>query len=636
MRRWWAKGSISAWWYIVVMCCLVLPGFRNVPAANAEVAVPNNDEEIVYLDSDRVIRVYDPEPSYGSLQVEWASPDGGWGNFVLGDVTGDGDMEIIAIRAEDNGGRLTIFDPVAQDSPIERTQLHNGVPWAILYDLPLPVAPRLLAVGEFDTSNDVVEILYSLPVGEDDERFIILRSTGEGAPGTEWTEQLSWVLENRWTAVATGNVYLEDAIDEIGLVSFGRGELALYRISPEVRRVFRNVNREHRWRGVAFGQFVNVNNDGDELAAIRDADFPIASAWVFRYDGNTMVDQLGEQYSPSPLVVFFADISGNGDEELVLLREARPELGPRPRLIVRDGNNNDSIAMREDLLDGDNAYRGGDAGDIDGDGRDEIVLVRNNRIRIYEEPQSSTAYTLIERFTDGSTVRVGNLDTLGLAARSRLTVSQRQSSATLQPGQRSSTRSIEIYDETRGDSLSFNVTVRGAQDWIEVNPISGTTPETLSITFNAAGIDPGSYRGTLEIATAAGNVDNSPILIDLALTVERVVTASPASIDFTYFPCEMPLEPDEQLVELSASRSISYTAQIEGNPGWVSVAPPEAGTLPESVRVSLDPERVPANVVSADLLIIVDLPNEPGVVNRFPIHFACTPFRLLMPTTSGQ
>jgi hypothetical protein len=41
-------------------------------------------------------------------------------------------------------------------------------------------------------------------------------------------------------------------------------------------------------------------------------------------------------------------------------------------------------------------------------------------------------------------------------------------------------------------------------------------------------------------------------------------------------------------------------------------------------------------VVSADLLIIVDLPNEPGVVNRFPIHFACTPFRLLMPTTSGQ
>jgi hypothetical protein len=349
-------------------------------------------------------------------------------------------------------------------------------------------------------------------------------------------------LEERWSAVATGNVYVDDAIDEVGLVSFQRGELGLFRVEPQVVQTFTNVNREHRWRDVAIGQYVNVNNDGAELAAVRDADFPIASTWVFRHNGTTMVDQLGERMSPSPNVVFFADIRGNGDDELVILRQARPELGPRPRLILRDGNNNDSLTLHEQQLDGDNEYKGGDGGDIDGDGRDEIVLVRNNRIRIYTEPESSTEYTLIEYFTNGTTVKVGNVDAAGLAQRSRVVASQSSSSATLAPGRRSTPRTITIQDATRGAILPFTIDVQGADEWIEVTASQNRTPATLSLTFISENVDPGEYSGTVVIDFTSANVDNDPIAIAVSLRVEEVITASPSSVSFVYYPCQESLQ----------------------------------------------------------------------------------------------
>ena len=621
----------------MVVLTLGLFVFSQERPVVAETLAPNNDDEIVYFDGYNVIRVYDPSPSSTVLEVQWSSPDGGWGAMALGDVTGDGDMEIVDIRAEGNGGRLTVFDPVAQDSPLDQVQTIDGVPWATLYELSLPRAPRLVAVGEFDVTRVGREILYSFAEDTDDgeyDRFVILHSSGNGLPGRGWEEQTSWRLEGRWSAVATGNMYLDDAIDEVGLVSNASGELGIFRVEPNVVRTFTNVNVELRWTGVAFGQFIEVDNDGDEIAAVRDADLPLASAWVFRNNGTAVVDQFSERLSPSPNVVFFANIGGNGDDELVVLRQVRPELGARARLIVRDGNNNESISMREDLLDGDNEYKGGDGGDIDADGRDEIVVIRNNRIRIYPEPEKSATVTLVERFTNGTTVKLGNLDAAGLSQTPVLFASVTSITAEMVPGQTSGGATvINLLDSAKGTSMPFTVNVVDAADWVNFSQSASQTPATLSVTFDATNLQPGEYSGQIVVDVQSSGVQNDPLTIELALTVEAVVTASPPLVDFLYFPCEDSLPPRSQSVALSADEPYSYTAQIEGNPTWVTVAP-EAGVLPEAVTVSVDPALRPANSVSADLLVTVDLPNRPGVVNRVPISINCASNRTHIPSIS--
>lgn len=609
-----------------VLVC-VLPGESAPEIARAKALAPNSDEELVYFDPNHVIRVFDPNPTSDVLQVEWSSPDGGWGAIALGDVTGDGDLEIVAIRPEGETGRLTIFDPVAQDSPLDQVENADEIPWAILYDLELPVPPRLVATGEFDTQRAGREILYSYAADDEHDRFVILRATGAGGPGRGWEEQLSWELEGRWSAVATGNVHVDDAIDEVALVSFDLGELGLFRVEPEVVRTFTNVNREQRWRDVAIGQYVVVANDGAEIAAVRDADLPLASAWIFRYNGSTFVDQLGERISPSPNRVFFADIRNNGDEEVVLLRQVKQELGPRPRLIVRDGNSNDAVTMQEALLDGDNEYKGGDAGDIDGDGRDELVVMRNNRIRIYPQPESAATFDLYELFTNGSTVAVGNVDAAGFAPQSRVLVSPTRVSAMLQPGERGRAVAIDVEDITRGSNLNFAVSVAGAEAWTGLEVADNVTPATFSVTLNAEGVDPGVYTGQLVIDMNAQNVENDPLVVALELTVQPVIRVTPSMI---LFSCE-DSSPQEVRVALSAEDAEEYGAQIEGNPAWLSVVP-EAGPLPEEVVVRYDPARKPVDAPNSNLLVTVDLPDEPGIVHRIPILAKCPHELQFLPT----
>lgn len=612
---------------MVVMAASALPLIAYAPVAVAAEMAPNTDDEIVYLDPDRTIRVFDPLPPTPSLYVDWASPEGGWTQIALGDVTGDGDVEIIAVRQEEDAGLLRIFDPVAQDSPEDEVERINGVPWAILFELTLPEPPRLLATGEFDTGRRGSEILYSYALDDNTDRFVVLRQTESVGSGRAWEEQRSWDLGGRWNAVATGNV--DDGIDEVALVSSDLGELAVFRIEPEVTKFFSNVNMENRWTSVAFGQFVLAG--GEEVGAVRDADFPLGSTWVFRYDGSTMVDQLGERLSPSPNVVFFADVANNGDEELVLLRQVRQELGPRPRLILRDHGDNDFTGGREDLLDGDNAYKGGDAGDTDGDGRDEIVVVRDNRIRIYNDPVQSMTYQLIERDTDGQTVRLGNVDAAGLSHRPFLVASSIVISDVLAPGVESGLpQTVTVQDGGQGTEIPFEIIVQGAEDWVTVAQSDDVTPASLSITFNTAELQPGEYSGRVIVDAQPAGVENDPLAIDLQLHVESPITASPASVDFLYYRCEEAPASLERIVRVSSLGAQSFTTQIEGDPEWVNVTP-AVGTLPEELVIDIEDGFRPKEDLSIDMVIAVNMADGLAVRHHVPIHLRCAEHRIVAP-----
>lgn len=627
MRRTWR------WlWRIVVLLACILPFYRHAPQVTAQGTPPDSDEEIVYLDGDHVIRVYDPKPPAGGLQVEWFSPTGGWLDLTLADVTGDGDEEIIAIKQEGSGGRLTIFDPVAQDSPDDQVQELNGVPWATLFETTIPNVPGVVVTGEFDVDHFGPEIVYNYVLDDRNDHFVVLRQTGLDTLGRSWEQQRAWDLEGRWNAAATGNI--DGDLDELGLVSTARGELAIYKIEPAVTRFFSNINNENRWTNLAFGQY--LLGDGDELGAVRDADFPLASAWVFRYNPatNTMVDHYSERLSPSPKVMFFGDIGtvqgSNGDDELMLLRDVRQELGQRARLLVRDNQPaNDGRGVVEELLDGDNEYNGGDAGDIDGDGRDEIVLVRNNRIRIYPDPQSVTTYQLIQLFTDGHVVKVGNLDAAGLGQDPRLAASETLIVRELEQGE-SSTATVTITDAETASSVPFDFEVEGADGWAEVRSSSDVTTSTLTIRFDTTGLQPGTYAGRIVVDAQMEDVDNDPLNIDLALVVDAVVNVEPNNVSFVDDPCEESLEPRDQMMTLSASSALTYTAQIEGNPDWVTVIPevrhlPDESTLTVSVIAGVRPQP------SARAVLVIGLEDQPGITNRIPITVVCAHHKSYVP-----
>jgi hypothetical protein len=475
----------------LLLCALfaVLHGAVARPAGlDAATLAPNIDEEIVYLDPDGVIHVYDPNRPNDVLYVDWRSPEGGWTQLQVGDVTGDGDAEIVALGPTASGGRLVIYDPVARDvDPAGLPQI-NGVPWTKLYEVEILGLPRLLLTGEFDASRAGVEILYSYEIepGVERDRFVVLRQPAGGTRGQVWEQLRAWEVDGVWIGGAAGNVGAD--ADVVALVDNRNGRIDAYRVTPQVERLFGRTNGGNRWRDVAFGQF---NSGGAfELGAVRDAELPLASAWIFRYENNGFVDDYFLQLAPGPQRIFFADIGGNGDDEMVMLREVRPELGPRPRLIIRD-RGNDTLGFTEDLLDGDNEYRGGAGGDVDGDGRDEIVIMRNNRIRIYTEPELSSQRVETVVATNRTTIVVGNVDALGLARTPVLYSPTTRLSAALVPGGESRAFAVRLFDAATSANLPVTVRTENA-DWAQVAVSSATLPVTLTVTLRAEGLQGGA------------------------------------------------------------------------------------------------------------------------------------------------
>ena len=385
----------------LVAVCLLLSGLSpfhvmEVRAQELSGAQANGDDELVYLGPGGVIKVFDPTVAEGEPAVEWQSPGGGWNHFALGDFNADGDAEIVAISSE-GGNRLAVFDPVAEGiDPDEADGQINGIPWKLLHEEPLTGPPLIVAAGEFDLDAPADEFVYyyRMPLEEivqldDPYRFVIRSAQGELPDGRAWSTVLTHDSGNPWDKIIPGN-YDGAGPDEMAMIFTDQGNLSVYRINgSSLERIRRESGVDKEWQDGDAGQWVPGGQE--ELAVGREADLGYNTLFVTYYAAaNVWPDHLAEYNDPPPRSVFMGDVNGSGDDEVVVLRQVPSTLERRPHLFVRN-RGNDAVGLGDVRLDADNGYRAGVAGDIDGDGRDEIVVMRNDRIRMFTEPEKSAS-----------------------------------------------------------------------------------------------------------------------------------------------------------------------------------------------------------------------------------------------------
>ena len=139
-------------------------------------------------------------------------------------------------------------------------------------------------------------------------------------------------------------------------------------------------------------------------------------------------------------------------------------------------------------------------------------------------------------------------------------------------------QSISI--SSNGSPLSYTATASGGS-WLAVSPASGTTPASLGVSINTAGLTAGSYTGSVSIASAGAA--NSPQTVPVTLTViPPNLTVSPASLTFSYQIGGT--APAAQSISIGSNGSaLSYTVAASGGT-WLSVTP-ASGTTPGSASV---------------------------------------------------
>ncbi|MCB0134620.1 MAG: hypothetical protein KDD75_05870, partial [Caldilineaceae bacterium] len=473
----------------VLIAVLLLLGVRAPARAQDDplaTDTANIEDEIVYIDAAGHIRVFDPRQPDNVPPVAFRSPDAGWIDAAVGDVNGDGDDEIVAIG---ENGLLKVYDPVIASGPVPPENVINGIYWEELYATILPNRALLVDTGNFDAepTTDEIVAVYVDPNNATSSFVQIYYQPLAPFDGRTWLPLTDVAASELWSDVATGN--LDGAgVDELALVNEDLGALRVYRLEGNnvLNPFFISESDTKPWSDVAIG---NVDNELvlPELVAVRNAAPPLPALVVQRYKSPDAFEDVGtRELLPSPRVVFLADVTGNGDEEMYLLRDV-PAGDARPRLFISNLGIDGMFAF-EVPLDSDNGYRYGAGGDIDGDGKDELAVVRDTGFKIFESPETNTNSYTVTLETNARTIVMGNLDALG---KDRLTADVTRFDLSVNAGKQSSAQQLRLTNLTRPNNpVRYDIRLLPQVSFIRLSQISGDTPGTVSLTADATELLP--------------------------------------------------------------------------------------------------------------------------------------------------
>lgn len=216
--------------------------------------------------------------------------------------------------------------------------------------------------------------------------------------------------------------------------------------------------------------------------------------------------------------------------------------------------------------------------------------------------------------------------------------------------------SQEIAIGSNGAAFNFTASVSTNEggSWLLVNPLSGTTPQSLEVAVNPSGLAPGTYTGAVSVA--ASSASNSPVVVPVSVTVTAnpQLTIAPGSVTF-YFQSggAAPAMQDLSITSSGAAISFGVTAATDSGGSWLVVSP-ASGATPASVAVGVNPsglapgtytgnltftapaipvQKVPVTlVISSSPLLIV---SAPSATFNFQIGGANPPTQSVSLTSTG-
>jgi hypothetical protein len=573
------------------------------PADAALSADPN--AEIVYIDDRGVIRVLDTQ---GNPLVTWFSPDGGWDEIALADINDDGDMEILALddyADQGNETRIAVFDPVIARGTTDKEPI-GGIPWDKLWEIRYGGQARWIVGGNFDPNIAGDEMGVGFSNGS--EAWVQIWNansldSNQKPTGRDWKRHIEKnFADRRYTYAASGQIDNEGA-DELVLIDSESGttRLDIFRPDRDLERLGGRSTDSDKFNQAAVGQI--RADDEEEIAAILTTDEGDRQALVVYEvtdDDEVEVDE-SWAFAPNPESLFLADITGNGDKEVFFTRKYTEDK-EGPRLIMRDEWGNDSNRNEDliewNLMDGGsrNEFRGGAGGDVDGDGRDEVIIMRDDRIRVYRNPENgregSSEFTDYRLNTNRSSIVTGDLDRNGfniVPEGPALFVDKNVVETTLPAGTISQEFTVDVANVGNAEPLQVNVVFGPNSSWARVNSTLGTTPFTFRFFFDATNLEPGMYETTATLTVNRTDVQNNNFIVYLRLTVVPPSLQPIPPVLSWFRACEASectaqeredrTKPFTSTVDIRGSSNLTFRAAIIGVPeednGSASVASAE-------------------------------------------------------------
>ncbi len=168
-------------------------------------------------------------------------------------------------------------------------------------------------------------------------------------------------------------------------------------------------------------------------------------------------------------------------------------------------------------------------------------------------------------------------------------------------------QSVSVSSAT---ASQFSVSAAGGP-WISATPANGTTPATVSVSVNPAGLSAGNYNGTVAITPQGAGQSTQIVQVALVVTSAPTISVSPATLAFSYQVGGN--VPTARTVSVTATSPINFSAAALGG-SWLSVTP-ASGSTPGSLSISVNPVGLtPGDYVGTVEITSAGAANSPQVV----------------------
>ncbi len=535
-------------------------------------------DQVVTLTTAGQIVVTDVIPQPGMVVANWNSgTDTGWEYIAAGDFKGDGHESIVAI----GGTRLKVFDPFPQpgQTPVtfERTLTSGGV-----YER--------IATGDFnrDGRDEIVATATAYTPGYVNQLWVYDVNTGMPSRFEQFATS--------WQALTTGD-FNGDGYDDLALVRNVAGQPSLIKVyNGRDWSVLAEAGYAYPWITVAAGRLLGATQS-DKLALLRtgvqaDLDSLIMLNVASGGFSDVFPGQYGNfRYFPNFTSLALGNLALNGYDQIFMLRD--PVETGRVGLLMASPAVTPPRWIEIPLETGTAAWRQVRTGDLDGDGRVEVVILRGDRFRVYTQIWSNNNYVEVTggfrvppAGTDWPVMVLANLDGPGIPAGPTLSVTPGSLSFDLNYGAVSPVRTLNVTNTGTAASFQWQAEVTQGNAWLRIYPTQGTTPGQIAVTV-LTNIAPGSYTGNIRVSATDPAVRNSPVNIPVTYQLTGTgLLVNPTLLDFDVAWGELgPSLPVS--IAIGGAGQTQWRAEVLAGAGWLRLSATE-GTTPSTLYVTVN------------------------------------------------
>jgi len=145
-------------------------------------------------------------------------------------------------------------------------------------------------------------------------------------------------------------------------------------------------------------------------------------------------------------------------------------------------------------------------------------------------------------------------------------------------------QTIQISN-TGGGTLQWSITDNA--DWVELSPVSGTGPGTVSIAVNTAGLSAGTHLATLTVSSTGAS--NTPVTASITLALEEAPRIVLSATTVSFNATEGGGDPAPHPIALSNGGGGTLDWTVTDDADWLTVTPSSgsgAATLAAAAAIS--------------------------------------------------